>query len=101
MLLKKTFAGAMILVGVVMGLMFVAPYAIPVPKAVANADPGALTFESVCSTCHSTDNAKNYQGSQNWGEVITLMKSFGAVVSNDQAKEIEQYLQTTYPRDKK
>lgn len=100
MVLKKTFAGAMILVGIVMGLMFVSPYAVPISKArEAGAEtPGAQAFAAVCSTCHTTDRARDYQGDKSWGEIITLMKSFGALLSEDQAKEIEQYLQTTYPK---
>lgn len=98
MVLKKTFAGAMILVGLVMGLMFVAPYAQPVPKEQVAADPAALTFEATCSACHSTDKVQTYQGDKNWGEIIALMKTFGAVIEENQAKDIEQYLQKTYPR---
>lgn len=103
MVLKKTLAGTMMLVGMIMGLMVGSPYAVPIPQAQeASADtPGAQAFASVCNTCHSTDRIRDYQGDKSWGEIITLMKSFGALLSEDQAKEIEQHLQTTYPRDKK
>jgi mono/diheme cytochrome c family protein len=100
MVLKKTFAGAMMLVGLVVGLMFLAPYAVPMPKAEeASADPAKLAFEAVCFTCHGVDRPENYQGDKSWGEIITLMESFGAVMDDDQAKLIEEYLQKTYPRE--
>lgn len=97
MILKKTFAGAMVLVGLVMGLMFVAPYAEPIPKAQTPTDPAATLFESTCSTCHTTDRAKQYKGPKKWPEIIKLMRSFGALMDDNQAKQIEDYLQKTYP----
>lgn len=83
-----------------MVFLFNSPYAIPqqtTRKAGTDA-PGALTFQSVCTNCHQADRVENYQGSKTWAEIIKLMQSFGAFMTEDQSKEIEQYLQATYPK---
>jgi mono/diheme cytochrome c family protein len=97
--LAKTLVATMILVGIVIGFIFFAPYAVPAQHSQEDEIPGAQTFGSVCTTCHEPDRIQNYQGDQNWHEIITLMRSFGAMVNEEQAGEIEQYLEATYPKD--
>lgn len=97
--LTKTFAATMILAGMVISFIFFAPYAVPVQPGVDAEIPGAQTFVTVCTACHEPDRIQNYQGAQSWEEIITLMKSFGAMVTEEQAGEIEQYLEAAYPKD--
>lgn len=87
----------MVLVGLSIGFSVINSYAQPIPKK-DNGGAGYLTFQSVCTTCHDETRPKNYTGTASWGEVINQMKGFGAFVTDDQAKEIEGYLQETYPR---
>lgn len=93
-------SGTMVLVGMVVGFTVLSPYAIPqkAPQKAATDTPGALTFQRVCTTCHQIDRIENYQGSQSWPEVIKQMRGFGAFLTDDEAKEIGDYLQATYPR---
>lgn len=96
--LNLMFTTTMVLVGMVLGFVVLAPYAVPRQQKQSDHTPGALTYQSVCTTCHQPDRVQNYQGSQSWPEVIDLMRSFGAFVSDEGAKEIADYLEATYPR---
>lgn len=98
--LNRLLTAVMVLVGMTMGLLLVSPYAIPLQanQQAGAGTPGAFTFQSVCTACHQVDRVQNYQGSKHWPEVIKLMEEFGAFMTEDEAKEIEEYLQATYPR---
>lgn len=95
---KKIATGiTMVMVGTAIGLSAISSYAQPMSKE-NQGGKEYLTFQSVCTTCHEASRAQNYSGTLSWPEVITQMRSFGAFVTDDQTKEIENYLQKTYPR---
>ncbi|WP_217267285.1 c-type cytochrome [Thermanaeromonas sp. C210] len=98
--MRVTFTGTMVLVGMVIGFLFFSPYAIPqqVPSEAEADTAGALAFQGACTTCHGVDRVENYQGNQSWEEIIQLMRDFGAFITEEEAKEIQQYLESTYPR---
>lgn len=96
---SKTIATGitMVMVGTAIGLSAISSYAQPMPKE-KQGGKEYLTFQGVCTTCHDAGRVQNYSGTLAWPEVISQMRSFGAFVTDDQTKEIEDYLQKTYPR---
>ncbi|MDO0823331.1 hypothetical protein [Desulfosporosinus nitroreducens] len=87
----------LMMVGTAIGLSAMSSYAQPMPKE-NHGGREYLTFQLVCTTCHEATTVQNSSGTESWSEVITQMRGFGAFVTEDQTKEIEDYLQKTYPR---
>lgn len=61
--------------------------------------PGADTTEVNCMGCHSTDYIVRQPGgdAEHWrGEVNKMIKTFGAPISDEDAKVIVSYLATAY-----
>ncbi|MCL1852766.1 MAG: cytochrome c [Peptococcaceae bacterium] len=95
--LSKTLVATLILVGTVIGFMLFAPYAVPPQPDEDSQVPGAQTFVAVCTSCHETDRIQSYSKDLSWAEIVTLMESFGAMISEEEAGEIENYLNAAYP----
>ena len=95
---KKLATGiTLMMVGAAIGLSALSSYAQPMPKE-NHGGREYFTFQSVCTTCHDAATVQTSSGTASWSEVITQMRGFGAFVTDDQTKEIESYLQKTYPR---
>ena len=98
--LKTTLAMTMILVGVIIGIIFTSQYSVPVQRNIDTAHvepPGYRAFVNSCSTCHTAARAVDYHGPMSWLEVIVLMQNFGAFISEDDVRDIEQYLEENHP----
>ena len=63
----------------------------------APAVDGAALLETRCSVCHTTDRAKNSRltGDQ-WDQIVTLMMSKGAQLTDAEKMVLVDYLTKTY-----
>lgn len=102
--LAATIAAAAALVLVGTGLVSAAEPA----TATATADGGATlnvehakaTFEGLCTNCHDI-GLVTAQGNDRagWEEVVTRMYGFGLAGTDEEVKEVVEYLVATYPAE--
>ncbi len=72
--------------------------AVPLGKAVGG-DAKTL-FEEVCSVCHSTDIPKAQKKTlPEWEDLVSTMRSYGASLSDDEAKLLCQHLAKEYGKN--
>ena len=97
--LTWTLTGKMLIVGMVIGFIFVSAYAIPLPPdSKATGDANYLTFQSTCTNCHEVDRIQNYRGSATWPEIVELMVDFGGFFTDSETEQVVEYLESAYPR---
>ncbi|MBI4165203.1 MAG: cytochrome c [Acidobacteria bacterium] len=69
------------------------------PTAKLKPGPGVDAVEANCTSCHSTDYIVRQPGgdTQRWqDEVNTMIKVFGATVSDEEVKVVVNYLANSY-----
>ncbi len=75
-------------------------YALPKDKSALRSGPGVETAESKCLSCHSADYVTTQpprMGASFWEAIVAKMtKSYHAPISETEAKEIVDYLSSTY-----
>ncbi len=75
-------------------------YALPKDKSALRSGPGIETAESKCLSCHSADYVTTQppkMGASFWQAIVAKMaKSYHAPISETEAKEIVDYLSSTY-----
>jgi cytochrome c5 len=58
------------------------------------------SFQSLCSKCHDLGQATSQNHDRaGWKEVVQRMTGFGLVASDDEVKEVVEYLAATHPAD--
>lgn len=73
---------------------------LPEPQFTLKQGPGMDAVMNNCQTCHSLDYVLTqppHMGDKFWdGEVTKMIKTFGAPISDADAKTIAEYLKSTY-----
>jgi competence protein ComEA len=73
--------------------------AAPQASGAAASDPGAATFQRVCSNCHSTDRiVANRRTKVDWEDTLEQMAGKGARATDDEWGQIEDYVLRHYGR---
>jgi competence protein ComEA len=64
--------------------------------------PGRATVQRVCSACHAVEVfTTQAHDRQEWADIVTEMSNSGADATEDEFKEIVNYLAKNFPKEKK
>ncbi len=100
--LAATVAAAASLVLVGTGLVSAAEPATATAagSATLNVEHAKATFEGLCANCHDLGlvTAQGHDRS-GWEEVVNRMYGFGLAGTDDEVKEVVEYLVATYPAE--
>ena len=65
----------------------------------ATQDPGQVTLNRDCTTCHSLAEVTKFKGFYNrdqWADVVRTMRAYGAQLKDDEVPPLVDYLFKTY-----